>query len=56
MPIAIVPFAQSGSSTENISNIIAADLKRSGLFRMLETGGVVNQPSNIMQINYPEWG
>jgi TolB protein len=55
VPVAIVPFGQAGNSTENISNIIAADLNRSGLFRVLETGGVVNQPTSIMQINYPEW-
>jgi TolB protein len=55
MPIAIVPFEQVGSSADNISNIIAADLKRSGLFRLLETGGVVSRPSNISQIRYPEW-
>ena len=55
VPIAIVPFSQAGSSADNISNIIAADLKRSGLFRVLETGGVVNHPSNISQISYSEW-
>ena len=39
----------------NIGNIIAADLKRSGLFRVLETGGVVSRPSDISQIKYAEW-
>lgn len=55
VPIAIVPFGQAGNSADSISNIIAADLKRSGLFRVLETGGVVNKPSDITQIKYPEW-
>jgi TolB protein len=55
VPIAIVPFAQSGNREDNISSIIAADLKRSGLFRVLETGGVVNHPSDITQIKYSEW-
>jgi len=55
VPIAIVPFEQSGNSADNISSIIAADLKRSGLFRVLETGGVVNKPTDITQIKYPEW-
>lgn len=54
VPIAIVPFGQS-EGAENISNIIAADLKRSGLFRVLETGGVVNRPTDITQIKYSEW-
>lgn len=55
VPIAIVPFGQSGNSSDNISNIIVADLKRSGLFRVLETGGVVSRPIDIMQIKYAEW-
>lgn len=55
VPIAIVPFGQSGNSSDNISNIIAADLKRSGLFRVLETDGVVSRPTDIMQIKYAEW-
>ena len=60
LPIAIVPFAQSqpGSdnpSSDNPSQIIQADLKRSGLFRLLETAGVVSRPSDISQIKYAEW-
>jgi TolB protein len=60
LPIAIVPFAQSQSgsynpSSDNLSQIIQADLKRSGLFRLLETAGVVSRPSDISQIKYAEW-
>ncbi len=56
VPVAIVPFAQSGTANqENISAIISADLRRSGLFRVLETGGVVSRPSDIAQIKYSEW-
>ena len=56
VPVAIVPFAQSGmANQENISAIISADLRRSGLFRVLETGGVVSRPSDIAQIKYSEW-
>jgi TolB protein len=55
IPIAIVPFGGAGSTKENISEIIAADLHRSGLFRVLETRGMVNLPTNPAQIKYPEW-
>ncbi|MEI8362061.1 MAG: Tol-Pal system beta propeller repeat protein TolB [Betaproteobacteria bacterium] len=56
LPVAIVPFAQVATADqENISTIVSADLRRSGLFRVLETGGVVNHPSDIMQIKYAEW-
>ena len=56
VPVAIVPFAQTATANqENISAIISADLRRSGLFRVLETGGVVSRPSDIAQIKYSEW-
>ncbi|MES2180588.1 MAG: Tol-Pal system beta propeller repeat protein TolB [Pseudomonadota bacterium] len=57
VPIAIVPFGQVGNSAnqDSISSIVSADLKRSGLFRVLETGGVVSRPTDISQIKYAEW-
>ncbi len=56
VPVAIVPFAQVGAANQdNISTIISADLRRSGLFRVLETGGMVSRPTDIMQIKYAEW-
>ena len=56
VPVAIVPFAQVGvANQDNISTIISADLRRSGLFRVLETGGMVSRPTEIMQIKYAEW-
>lgn len=59
IPIAIVPFAQPASIGSNqqdtIANVIGADLRRSGLFRVLETRGVANQPTDVSQIRYPEW-
>ena len=54
VPIAIVPFAQ-GDVQENIANIIGADLRRSGMFRVLETGGIVSRPTDVTQIKYAEW-
>lgn len=59
IPIAIVPFTQPANSAANqqdaIANVIGADLRRSGLFRVLETRGVANQPKDISQVRYPEW-
>lgn len=53
IPIAVVPFAQAQS--ENLATIINADLRRSGLFRALETRGVANQPHDAAEVKYPEW-
>ncbi len=55
IPIAIVPFGGAANTKENINEIIAADLARSGLFRVLETRGMSNLPTSPAQIKYPEW-
>jgi TolB protein len=54
IPIAIVPFGGTDTK-ENIGEIVAADLKRSGLFRVLETRGMANLPTTAAQIKYAEW-
>ena len=54
IPIAVVPFGNAGSTKDNISEIIGADLKRSGLFRVLETRGMANLPTTPAQIKYAE--
>ncbi len=59
IPIAVVPFAtappgQAGNLAQ-VGNIIGADLRRSGLFRVLETGGVANRPADLAQVKYAEW-
>ncbi len=58
IPIAVVPFDASpaaGVQQNSISNIINADLKRSGLFRTLETRGVANQPHQVSDVKYSDW-
>src|SRR5690606_4418561 len=59
IPIAILPFNQptglSIKEQDAIANVISADLRRSGLFRVLETRGVMNQPKDISKVRYPEW-
>ena len=60
IPIAIVPFSQPANpqllgQQDTIANIVGADLRRSGLFRVLETRGVANQPHDIAEVKYQEW-
>lgn len=56
IPIAIVPFGQATTvGQDKIADIIAADLRRSGLFRVLETGGVASRPTEVSQVKYAEW-
>ncbi|BCM25985.1 protein TolB [Methyloradius palustris] len=57
IPVAIVPFAASPTSSQqdDMATIIGADLRRSGLFRVLETRGVANQPHDLPDVKYAEW-
>jgi len=59
IPIAIVPFAAPAGSAQpqqdNITNVIGADLRMSGLFRVLETRGVASQPHALAEVKYSDW-
>ena len=55
IPIAIVPFAGESTLPPGMSNIVRADLERSGLFRGLELPPIVPEPTEATNINYAEW-
>jgi TolB protein len=55
IPIAIVPFRAEEGLAQQITPVVAADLARSGLFRMVDPGGMVPVPHEPEQINYPQW-
>ena len=55
IPIAVLPFGGAANTKEAINEIVAADLNRSGLFRILETRGMANLPTNSSQLKYAEW-
>ena len=58
IPIAIVPFAApagSAAQQDNLTNVIGADLRLSGLFRVLETRGVASQPHTLAEVKYSDW-
>lgn len=56
-PVAIMPFTFKGSSqpTERISEIIAADLMRSGKFNPLPAVKMPQQPLSAEQVDYAAW-
>ncbi|UHQ19883.1 Tol-Pal system beta propeller repeat protein TolB [Lysobacter sp. KIS68-7] len=54
LPIAVVPFAGSAGETD-IAKVIAADLDRSGQFRTLPEGDMVERPTSAAQVSYPTW-
>ena len=54
--IAVMPYKETAADKTNslMHQIIAADLYRSGFFRPLDIDGLINKPSILSEINYPE--
>lgn len=58
IPIANVGFSQPANMApkqDSFTSIIDADLRRSGLFRVLETKAMASQPHDVAEVRYPEW-
>lgn len=57
MPIAVVPFEQQagGEDVDNVGQIVAADLQRSGMFRPLADKDLIARPHRAGQVNYADW-
>ena len=55
IPIGIMRFAGEEILSQRISDIVEADLQRSGRFRMLFAGNVDPPPADAAQVNYADW-
>lgn len=55
VPIAIAPFALEANAPQNITPLIAANLARSGMFRIVNTVGISNLPTEPSQVNFVDW-
>jgi TolB protein len=55
IPIAIAPFRSEEGVPQQLTPVIGADLTRSGLFKTVDSGGVVPVPSEPEQVNYAQW-
>ena len=55
IPVAIVPFAAENTLPQSMTGIVAADLQRSGLFKLIDPSAVKPQPSEPTDVNYPDW-
>ena len=54
-PVAIVPFRAEDGLAQRITPVVAADLARSGLFRMVDAGGITPPPHEPEQVDYSQW-
>src|SRR5258706_4729711 len=55
IPIAVLPFAGESALPQSITEIVEQDLSRSGRFRAIFVGGVSPVPTDIAQVDFPEW-
>lgn len=55
VPIAIIPFANEANAPQNITPLISANLARTGLFRVVNTGGISQLPTEPSEINFLDW-
>ena len=55
IPIGVMRFAGEQVLSQNISDIVEADLQRSGRFRMLFAGNVEPLPAEMAQVNFADW-
>lgn len=54
IPIAIVPFEGEASYDQRVSEVIANDLLRTGLFKLVDPAG--KAPHDSKEVNFSEWG
>jgi TolB protein len=55
IPIAIVPFAGENTYPYPLSEIVAADLQRSGLFKLVDPTGVTPRPARADDVRVGDW-
>lgn len=55
IPVAILQFAGEGLLPGSISDIVEADLQRTGRFRTLYAGGLTTAPTEPSQVNFADW-
>lgn len=55
IPVAIVPFAHEAGGARSVSGVIAADLARTGQFKLVDSSGVTPPPHHAAEVHYPDW-
>ena len=55
IPIAVMPLAGESAQPQSVSEVVAADLARTGLFRLVNTMGVSPLPTEPSEVNFGDW-
>jgi TolB protein len=54
IPIAITPMAGENTQPQSLSDVVSADLARTGLFRLVNVAGL-NPPAEPSEVNFADW-
>jgi len=55
IPVAILPFKAETTLPLAVTPVVAADLNRSGLFKLIDTGGLAVIPGEPNELDYDTW-
>ena len=55
VPIAIAPFRGEETLPQKVTAVVTADLVRSGLFKIVDSGGLTAVPAEPSEVQYPVW-
>ena len=55
LPIAVMPLAGESTQTQSVSEVVGADLARTGLFRLVNTVGISPVPTEPSEVNFADW-
>ncbi|MEO5751545.1 MAG: Tol-Pal system beta propeller repeat protein TolB [Usitatibacter sp.] len=55
IPIAVMPLAGEAGVPQSVSEVVSADLARTGLFRMVNTVGISPTPTEPSEVNFGDW-
>ena len=51
VPVAILPFAGEDSAPQNITPVVSSNLARTGLFRIVNLGGITRLPTGVVRMS-----
>jgi TolB protein len=55
VPIAITPMGGENAQPQSVSEVVGADLARTGLFKLVNTSGVNPLPTEPSEVNFGDW-
>jgi TolB protein len=55
IPIAVMPMAGEAGQPQSVSEVVAADLARTGLFRLVNTIGISPIPTEPSEVAFGDW-